>query len=226
MHMHTRESSPCGEVPAKEQVRACADLGYTGVFITDHFTRSVMQPYGDSWRAQVDGFLAGWRAAREAGERLGLKVFLGAELRFDEFGEDFLLYGADEAFFYRQQWLYALTLAQFSAISRRQGYFLAQAHPFREWNQPRGAQYLDGAELYNGHPGHSHNVPAAAAWLWDKGLIPLSGSDSHHPHSQGRGGICVPPGCDTPQQVIERLRQNRYALIVPPGDRGIGPYAG
>lgn len=224
MHLHTRQVSPCASVDAGQQVRIYHEMGYAGVFITDHFTRYVLQPMSSDWCAQVDGFLAGYRAAREEGEKLGLKVFLGAELRFDQFGEDFLFYGADEDFFYQHRDLYALTLAQFAQLIRGRGYFLAQAHPFRPGNVPRDAQYLDGAELYNGHPGHLYDVPAATAWLWENGLTPISGSDSHDPGTQGRGGVCVPPGIQTSKDLVLQLKQGRHALIVPPGKRGRGPH--
>lgn len=36
-HMHTAEGSRCGRMPAAEMVRAYKKLGYTGVFVTDHF---------------------------------------------------------------------------------------------------------------------------------------------------------------------------------------------
>lgn len=220
LHVHTREGSPCASVPAKQQAQIYQEAGYRGIVVTDHCLRWVLDQYGGSWKNKVDGFLRGYRNAREEGEKLGLHVFLGAEMRLDSLEEDFLLYGADEDFFYAQPELYRLPLPQFSALCREHGYFLAQAHPFRPGNLPRDGQYLEGAELYNGHPGHFNDVPAAAAWLWENGLLPLSGSDSHDPRTQARGGVCVPGGVETIQELIGALRQNRYALIVPPGERG------
>lgn len=225
LHVHTSQSSPCADVSAQHQVRTYAELGYKGIVITDHFGRYGMQQHGDNWQQQVDGFLAGYRQARELGETYGLQVFLGAEITLDQYPDDFLLFGADEAFFYQHQWLYTHTLDQLYAISSKNNYFLAQAHPFRSWSVARDPQYMDGAELYNGHASHDHDVPAAVAWMWEHGLIPLSGSDSHHVQSQGQGGICVPAGCENMQQIISHLRQQRYALIVPPGQSGIGPNA-
>ena len=37
MHMHTKETSSCGEVPAAEGVRLYKEAGYQGVMITDHY---------------------------------------------------------------------------------------------------------------------------------------------------------------------------------------------
>ena len=37
MHMHTKETSSCGEVPAAEVGRLYKEAGYQGIMITDHY---------------------------------------------------------------------------------------------------------------------------------------------------------------------------------------------
>ena len=37
LHLHTSETSRCGEAPAVEMVRACKTAGYDLIAITDHF---------------------------------------------------------------------------------------------------------------------------------------------------------------------------------------------
>ena len=99
-HLHTTHVSRCGRLEAKEIVAGYKAAGYSALIVTDHFNRTTFEhlgidPAGKSDR--IGAFLEGYRRVREEGERQGLRVFKGAELRFDECENDYLLYGwADE----------------------------------------------------------------------------------------------------------------------------------
>ncbi|NLG25819.1 MAG: transposase, partial [Clostridiales bacterium] len=64
-HLHTSEVSRCGKVPAGDMVARFAGAGYRAAVVTDHLL--------SGWKAglplekRVDRFLAGYRAAAEAG---------------------------------------------------------------------------------------------------------------------------------------------------------------
>ncbi len=47
MHMHTKETSSCGEVPAAEGVRLYKEAGYQGIMITDHYHKQYFDSLGD-----------------------------------------------------------------------------------------------------------------------------------------------------------------------------------
>ena len=97
-HFHTKESSPCGYIPAEEGIKTFHNGGYDAVIVTDHFSRSVNgTAEGQVWDTVCDNFLSGWRAAKKAGELIGLHVYLGMELRFPYDENDFLVYGFDES---------------------------------------------------------------------------------------------------------------------------------
>ena len=64
MHMHTKETSSCGEVPAAEGVRLYKEAGSQGVMITDHYHRQYFDSLGDmDMSRKIDAYLTGCRAA-------------------------------------------------------------------------------------------------------------------------------------------------------------------
>ena len=91
LHLHTKETSHCGHVPARDQIRKYHELGYTGVCVTDHLTDKYYDPSlsQKEWNAAMDLHLSGWRAAKKEGDRLGMDVILSAELRFPENNSDY-----------------------------------------------------------------------------------------------------------------------------------------
>ena len=102
MHMHTKETSSCGEVPAAEGVRLYKEAGYQGVMITDHYHKQYFDSLGDiGMPRKVDAYLAGWRAAKAEGDKIGLEVLLGIEFRNVESENDFLIVGMTEEFLYK-----------------------------------------------------------------------------------------------------------------------------
>lgn len=38
MHLHTKETSNCGKMPAAETVESYISLGYNTIVVTDHFS--------------------------------------------------------------------------------------------------------------------------------------------------------------------------------------------
>lgn len=191
-HCHTAETSPCGVLSARELVALYHEAGYQTLVVTDHLW--------SEWKAglpmekRVQAYLAGYRAAREAGSALGMHVLLGAELRMEPEPEDYLCYGLTEqalpdlmAFMDGHPSLSAL-----HDYLRARGMLLLQAHPFRDGLRPMDLSLLDGVEVYNGNPRHdSRNGRALHHASARPGLILTSGSDAHQKEDVGRGGLWV-----------------------------------
>ena len=117
-HLHTAETSPCGQVPGAEIIRALADKGYGGAIVTDHYLSWMFE--GRDARTHS---LKGFHAAREAGERLGVTVLPGMEFRFDSADNDFLIYGMEERDFASlPDNLWDYTLPDFTAYCHDQGW--------------------------------------------------------------------------------------------------------
>ena len=100
LHVHTRESSFCGRTEGRLVAQLYKKAGYDGIVITDHYNRRFFRKFPQSlpWSARVDHFLQGYRGAQEEGERIGLTVLLGIELKFDDSPREYLIYGLTKRF--------------------------------------------------------------------------------------------------------------------------------
>lgn len=94
-HLHTIESSRCGSTSAAEYPAYYKSLGYSGIFITDHFFNGNCRISNDlPWEDRVNMFCRSYELAKEAGDAIDFPVFFGWEANFD--GDEFLIYGLDK----------------------------------------------------------------------------------------------------------------------------------
>ena len=98
-HCHTSPVSKCGRAYAADTVSFYKQLGYDGIFITNHFLdgninpEARVLPYCD----QIDYYFSDYEKGARIGQEIGLKVFPGVELSYR--GTDFLIYGLDKAWY-------------------------------------------------------------------------------------------------------------------------------
>lgn len=217
LHMHTSESSPCGRVPAAEGVAAYAEKGYDGVVVTDHFNQYAMEWLGGTDRAHVEKWLRGYRAAKEAGDRLGVRVLFGLEARVPGSENDYLIFGAEPEMVLENPTLYAGELSDVHALCRRYGALLVQAHPSRAgFCTPADAEDLDGAEVFNGNPRHNNENEKTLSWAKaHPRLIQTSGSDFHQMEDLARGGVETNWDVRTSAQLAQMLQSGEYTLLRP-----------
>lgn len=208
-HAHTSETSPCGKVPAARLVADYAEQGYSGVVITDHFCSSVFERFyaeGQTWNDVIDRYLRGFRAAKEAAPA-GFTVLLGAEIRFIDTENDFLLFGIDEDFLRGSYPLISMTQDEFGAVKKSLGDFLFfQAHPFRSMCSPLNPEYLDGVEVFNGNFRHNSRNSDALAFARENSLLGTSGSDFHQPEDLAHGGITTESPITSQAEFLSALR--------------------
>ena len=100
MHVHTSEGSSCAKAEAQEIVKAYGEAGYDAIVITNHFDPLLLQEFGETDEQKIERYLLGYRKAREAGKRYGVKVMFGVEIRLEPGVEDFLIYGFVEEFLF------------------------------------------------------------------------------------------------------------------------------
>ncbi|MBC8532329.1 PHP domain-containing protein [Gehongia tenuis] len=195
LHVHTATVSSCGQVEPERMAELYQRAGYDGVAVTDHYYARYFEKMGDlPWEKKVDRYLAGYRRAKTAGEKTGLQVLLGIELRFKGHVNDYLIFGVDEAFLREHPKLYELELPEFYRRFRDE-LFICQAHPFRDRGcEPAPAEFLHGAEVYNGNPNHlDHNYnDKARAFAKANGLVAISASDFHEEGGEAMGGTFLP----------------------------------
>ena len=179
MHCHSNPASGCSDVSPEELVDIYHGAGYDALCLTNHFLTSLMD------RGGIDLFLDDYERAAARAERYGMKIYLGAELRFDEKINDYLLYGVDREILERAKEYLEKGLAAYVHEAKDARSVLAQAHPFRKNMVECDPSLLDGIEAWNFHSGHN-SAPATAlhhAILHHKEIL-TAGTDFHHPSRQ------------------------------------------
>ncbi|MBR7185573.1 MAG: PHP domain-containing protein [Clostridia bacterium] len=138
MHCHTAETSRCSRISGADLVDFYHSIGYTGIVITDHlYNYYLKDPTQPSWPERVEFFVAGYRAAKQRGEALGMDVFFAWEYSHKRKGNDFLTYGLDMDWLLENPDLDELHINDYYDLVHRDGGYVVHAHPFRE------ARYID-----------------------------------------------------------------------------------
>lgn len=215
LHCHTKEVSPCGNVPAAEVVQEYKKVGYSGLVVTDHvytgcMKRHSLQPKKDF----VDFYMTGYQALQKAAGD-DFTVLLGMEIRFDENHNDYLVFGVTQEFLQKNGGLALCKLGveAFSRLAHKEGLLLVQAHPFRKGLVRTSPKLLDGIEVNNGNARHNSHNGDAFAWAQQHGLIQTSGSDYHELEDINRGGIETEQKITTSHELIAVLKNGNYKII-------------
>ncbi len=187
-HAHTREMSPCAHHSPNKVVEYHYNAGYSAIAITNHFCNYSFFDFNK--QGVVDRFLKDYYDACNTGEKLGIKVILGMEIRFPQNINDYLVYGFSEK---DVPLLYDLALSNsktfFKKFKNEKNIFL-QAHPFRDNMTLEDPKILDGIETFNMHFGQNSRIPQAVAYAKQHPeFITTCGTDFHHKSQLGHGGI-------------------------------------
>ncbi len=180
-HLHTYESSACGSTKASEYPAYYKSIGYSGIFITDHFFNGNCRiPPMNDWKERINAFCRSYEIAKEAGDRIGFPVFFGWEANFD--GDEFLIYGLDKNWLLEHPDLLSYTRTEQYDIIHRDGGLVVQAHPFRErpyistiYVNPDNCDAMEAYNTFN-HDFCNHN---AEIYCREHGIFMTSGSDLH-----------------------------------------------
>ncbi len=184
LHAHSNPASGCSEVPADELVHTFYEAGYDGIAVTNHFIADEI--HSASKEKAIEKFTKDLYLAKETGEKLGIKVYAGAELRFHKHSDnDYLFFGYDveelpEIFDYL-----STNLETFVKEYKKESSLIIQAHPFRNNMIRMDASLLDAVEAFNVHQNHNSRVAVAAKYAAEHGQKMIVGSDYHHPGFAG-----------------------------------------
>lgn len=214
MHVHTKESSECGEHTAREIVDMYRSVDYDGLVITDHCMPRYRKKYATEekmLRVQRDGYFA----AKAYADTVGFTVLYGCELRFTEASRtDFLVYGSDPDYFVAHPGLMDMAIEKALPMLRADGLLVYQAHPFRDRMQIVDPPLLDGLEVYNGHTGYDSRNDMAMLWAERYGLKKISGSDFHATCDLAHGGLLLPDDVSDNASLVRALQNESYRLIL------------
>ena len=212
MHCHTGRVSLCAETEPKELVKMYADLGYSGLVLTDHYSPMTF------WCRKIftaekmaEFYLSSYRELKNCGGD-GFTVLLGVELRHFGTANDYLIYGVEEDWLLRQPNMLAWSERTAYKRLHAAGYLVYQAHPFRPFIRRCNPAYIDGVEIYNGHTTPEENAQAAA-WAKAHGKLTISGGDCHRPTGDSHGGIVTTKPIRSNAELLDALRRQEYTLI-------------
>lgn len=217
MHVHTAECDRCAAVGGAEIVRLYADAGYSGLIITDHYFSLFFDWFADelsgaTHREIIDRWLRGYHAARNEGEKLGISVLCGAEVRFQGQINDYLVYGLEEDFFYHAPLLHTLHNVEELKRTLPEEALIVQAHPFRNQMTVCDPSPLFGIEGFNGGTEPFRNE-MAQLFAAHYGKPFTSGSDFHNRPALAKGGILTKQPIRTPQDLTSTLRSGTYRIL-------------
>ncbi len=191
-HLHTKHTSKCGWLWAEDLAAGYQAAGYSAIAVTDHYNRTTFEYLNvdlGSDADKLDAFLTGYYRMQEACAKRGITVYRGAELRFDECDNDYLLYDWPDELLREPEEIFRMGIAAFAPLARQAGALLIQAHPYRKGCTPAIACYLDGVEVKNLNPRHENFNARAEEYASQFHLLRTCGSDCHRTEDIAAGGI-------------------------------------
>ena len=207
-HLHTAPVSRCARSTVREMLTMYRDLGYRGVFVTNHFIDGNINvdktlPYEDKIRF----YFSDYEEAKAISAEIGIDVFLGVELSFG--GTDFLIYGLTPDWFLSHPEIEDMKKSEELALMAEEGALIIQAHPFRE------ANYIDhirlfprrihGVEIINASRSEFENS-MAKLYADSYGLLHFAGSDKHSVKPGKLAGVSFEEPITSEQDFIEKVR--------------------
>ncbi len=205
-HLHTSQGSLCGRTDGADYIEAFFNIGYSGIFVTDHFFGgNTAAPHEGRWKDRVDVYCSGYEAAfakaQVFNKEKGLtgtdrefKVFFGIEQTFD--GDDYLIYGLDKNWLYDHPEVETMSHEELFDAVNREGGLMIQAHPFRMRGYIRAIHLhprdVHGVEIYNaGNRAFENDL--AEHYAREYNFPVTSGSDIHNvdyiPPAEGKLNI-------------------------------------
>lgn len=220
-HLHTAECSACATASGAEQARRYKELGYDGIFVTDHFFNgnTAVTNYL-SWEDRVNQFFKGYENAKAEGDKIGLKVFFGLEYSY--FGADLLTYGVGKQWLLENDDICDISFYQFADKVHEAGGILVHAHPFREsdWyihEIKLLPKWIDAVEVYNSGNGKEIYNDRAKWYAEQFGFVQTGGTDNHHlwVASERISGIETEKEINSVLDYIEIVKSGNLSPIIP-----------
>lgn len=203
LHAHTSPASGCSQISPKEMVSTYKGLGYDAVAITNHF---IYQDNNCTKKEYINAFICDFEQTKKYGEEMGIKIYLGAEIRFTENVNDYLIFGINEKMLSEIYDLLPLGVENFRKNYPMPDSVFIQAHPMRDGIKNLDAKLIDGIEVFNMHPGHNSRVGLASIYAKDNDIqIITAGSDFHHPNRKHEG-VSALRGAYLPEDTFELAR--------------------
>ena len=186
LHAHTKPVSRCGKFSAEEVVEKYLRLGCDTLTLTNHLTVKHKNLFSSITEA-TEYYLSDYYAACDAASKVGITVALGAEIRFINTTNDYLVYGICPEDIEKMFSFVETDIHTFYREFKNDKNVILHAHPFRDGMEATPIGYVDGVETFNCHPGHNSRIALACRLAREQGFLVSGGSDFHE---EGRDGTC------------------------------------
>ena len=212
LHCHSLDISQCARVNVNDIIEKFTQAGYSSLVLSNHFTFDTMKAKATDWTDFVEKFVSAYEKLKAEAQGK-LNILLGAELRFNQNCNDYLLYGVTKDFLLAHPEIFELNPEKLYPILKENGILFVQAHPFRNGMTVVRPCFLDGVEVFNGHMGHDSRNEIANAWADKYGLIKTSGTDFHYKDVPANAGILTEEEITSMEQLVNILKSGNYELI-------------
>ena len=215
-HLHTSPVSRCAKVGVRETIEFYKELGYTGVFITNHFLDGNINIATDaSYADKINFYFSDYEEGKKIGEELGIDVFFGAEMSYG--GTDFLIIGLDKEWYLSHPEIVEMKKTEELALIAESGALIIHAHPFREANYidhirlfPR---HVHGVEVYNANRTEFENS-MAKSYAKSYSLLSFAGTDNHVGRAQKKlGGVKLSSKISSEAEFVALIKSGNYKIF-------------
>lgn len=208
LHAHSLPVSGCSHVSADKMVELYAKMGCDSIVLTNHL-------YGEKWMAgdakeKANEYLEDYRVAKAAGERLGVNVILGVEIRFTENKNDYLVYGVSEEDIPVFIGYLDKGIDIFYKECKTEKNLILQAHPFRSGMILADPHSIDGIETFNLHPNHNSRIGIASRYARENEFVISGGTDFHEADHRALCLARTESKLQNSYEVAELLRSKNY----------------
>ena len=215
LHAHTTPASTCSEIQPEKLVEIYVEKGYDALVLTNHFSKDVLSCKDK--KRDIDNWFCDYERCIEAARGTRLQVILGAEVRFSENTNDYLIYGVNEEILSVCYDYFDKGVEKYREEVRLEKSLFIKAHPYRNGITPTSSNLLDGVEAYNMHPGHNSRIGLACRYANENpDFIVTAGSDFHH-LNKGHEGLCALRTKEVPNDTFELvsvLKSRDYVLEI------------
>ncbi len=219
-HLHTKPVSGCARATVRETVEFYKQIGYDGIFVTNHFVNGNVgidrkKPYEE----KIEYYFSDYEEAVKIGKEVGLKVFLGVEMshggaKWSNLGGDFLVYGLDKQWYLKHPEIEHMEKSEQLPLYVASGALVIHAHPFRQTEQIWLYPHVEhGVEIINaGNTDRSNQM--AKLYAEEFGLAVTAGSDNHVAGANHRlAGIETETPIESVEDFIERVKARQVQVF-------------
>lgn len=177
LHTHSKPSSKCSDIIPEDLVKMYAENGYDSLAVTNHFMTSIR---GETMEEKIELYLEDYNKCIELGKAAGLNIIFGAEIRFTENVNDYMIFGICPEDLPQIYELLPYGIDNFYREFKNDKNIIIQAHPFRTGMVRANPESIDGVEVFNIHPSQICQSGLAAKFAREHNLIASCGNDLHH----------------------------------------------